>query len=116
MTFIPQALADFNSKSILVVFRDELSFNTYWKDKVKTVDALGIEIHPSSVKIGDIIDVFITGWNKFGVTSIEFKPEKGDMPGIHVVGTYIFEDGAGTSYSCRVDGRYVDRVIYKFNI
>ena len=78
MTFIPQALADPESRTILVVFDNETDF-ARWADKVKTIDAPGIATEPSLIKVGDVIDWYITGWNKGEVKAIRFVPDSYDM-------------------------------------
>lgn len=110
MSFIPQALASPESRSVLFVFRNEENFKRYWADKVKTVDAPGIWTHPKDIKVGDIIDTLETGWESARVESIEFTPAPEDWPDYHRVGTYSFQTHRGF-VNCRVDGRKsVDRV------
>lgn len=103
--FIPQALADPASRSILFVWRDEQDFLRHWKDKVKTIDAPGVETDPRLIKVGDVIDWFCTGWNKGAVTSIEFTPDGNDIPGWCRSGHFRFAvEGCGY-INARVDGR-----------
>lgn len=114
MTFIPQALADPRSRSVLFVWRNEENFKTFWADKVKTVDAKGIEIHPFFIKVGDVIDSYVTGWSKDVVEYIKFKPDSFDIPEIQRSGTIIIKTKSGT-LSSRIDGRKViDRPLYVF--
>lgn len=106
MPFIPQAIADETSKSVLFVFTNEEYFNRNWKDKVKTVDAPGVEVHPADVRVGDVVDWFQTGWNKERVLSVVFSPDMNDKPGWHRSGSFTFETRAGF-LGTRIDGRIV---------
>lgn len=106
MTFIPQALADPASRSVLFVWHDEEEFRRYWADKVKTIDAPGVPTHPRLIKVGDVIDWFVTGWNKATVKAVKFTPDADDIPDYHRSGTYTFETDGGF-LSTRVDGRKV---------
>lgn len=111
--FIPQALCDEKSKSVLFVFQTEEMFAP-WRDKIKTQDAPGVSTHPRLIKAGDSIDWFITGWSKAVVKSISFRPFEDSIEGYHVHGTYTFETDKGF-ISVRADGRnLVDAPIYKF--
>lgn len=113
MTFIPQALADPTSRSVLFVWRDEERFKN-WADKVKTVDAPGIPTHPRLIKVGDSIDWFVTGWNKGTVSAVDFVPDATDIPGWHRSGYFRFTyDGGFINVRC--DGRnLIDAPIYLF--
>jgi hypothetical protein len=104
--FVPQALADPESRSVLFVWRDEQEFRRHWADKVKTFDAAGLPTHPRLVKIGDTIDWFITGWSKGVVTGIEFIPDSSDIPEWHRSGSFRFTTESGYT-NVRVDGRQV---------
>lgn len=104
--FIPQALADPDSRSVLFVFRDEQDFVRHWADKVKTVDAPGVATHPWLIEAGDVIDWFATGWNKATVRSVEFIPDGKDVPGWHRSGMFVFTHEGGYT-NIRVDGREV---------
>jgi len=104
MTFIPQALADPVSRSVLFVWHDEENFRRYWEDKVKTIDAPGVPAHPRLVKVGDVIDLFSTGWNKGTVSAVEFSPDDADIPDWHRSGSFRFTYDGGY-INVRVDGR-----------
>ena len=52
--WIPQALADPVSRSVLFVWHDEGTFRLYWQDKVETVDAPGVSVHPRLVRGGPL--------------------------------------------------------------
>lgn len=106
MKFIPQALADPASRSVLFVWHDGENFHRHWADKVKTVDAPGVPVHPRLVKAGDIIDWFATGWNRGAVQQVDFVPDSADLPSYHRCGTYAFKVADGFM-SVRVDGRNV---------
>ena len=106
MTFIPQALADPLTRSVLFVFRDEADFLRCWADKVKTIDAPGVPTHPRLIKVGDVIDWFPTGWCKATVSAVSFTPDTGDIPDYHRSGAYTFHTLQGF-VSARVDGRNV---------
>ena len=106
MPFIPQALADPVTRSILFVWHDEENFRRHWADKVRTIDAPGVPIHPRHIKIGDHIDWFCTGWNKTAVTAIEFVPDGNDIPDWHRSGHFKFTTPLGY-INARVDGRQI---------
>lgn len=106
MTFIPQALADPVSCSVLFVWHDEENFRRYWADKVKTIDAPGVPTHPRLIKVGDVIDWFVTGWNKGTVSAVEFVPDGADIPDWHRSGHFRFTYEGGY-INVRVDGRAI---------
>lgn len=104
--WVPQALADPASRSVLFVWRDEENFRRYWADRVKTIDAPGVPTHPRLIKVGDVIDWFATGWNRAAVKAVKFTPDASDIPDYHRSGCYTFETDGGF-LSIRVDGRKV---------
>lgn len=114
MSFVPQALADPVSRSVLFVWYDEENFRRFWADKVKTIDAPGLLTHPRLVKVGDMVDLFVTGWNCATVNGIKFTPNSDDIPSYFRSGTYTFETTSGF-LSIRVRGQTViDGPLYVF--
>lgn len=106
MPFVAQALADPASRSVLFVWPDEENFRLHWADKVKTIDAPGVATHPWLIKVGDVIDWFVTGWNRATVKAVKFIPDMNGISGYHRSGTYTFETD-GEFLSIRVDGSKV---------
>jgi len=104
--FIPQALADPVTRATIFVWYDEENFRRNWADKVKTIDAPGVPTHPRLIKVGDVIDWSVTGWNRATVNAVKFTPDASDIPDYHRSGTYTFETDRGF-LSIRVDGRKV---------
>lgn len=116
MKFIPQALADNRSKTILHVFRDEHNFNTFWKGKFETEDASGIETHPSFIRVGDVIDFYATGWEKQEVTNVKFEPhEHTSRAKETMTGNFQFTTKGGSFINATVEnGNYSRLPIYVF--
>jgi len=114
MKFIPQALADKNSRSILFVFRNEDDYRRNWAGHVKTVDAPGVLTHPRLIKVGDVVDTYITGWNRGTVSAIKFTPTDGDIPDYHRIGVYQLTVTGCGFINVRVDGGSSIDKIYTF--
>jgi hypothetical protein len=114
--FIPQALCDQASRTIVHVFTDESNFNAVWRGRFTTEDAPGIKVHPCSIRVGDIIDLYQTGWNREPVDSIEFHPfNPNDKSGLIKEGTMTFVKKSGST-SVRFSGRNVLSLpVYVFN-
>jgi len=112
--YVPQAIADEKTKQILFVFETK-SHLTPFKDKVKTIDAPGVEIHPAEIKVGDWIGFYRTGWDKAKVNGIKFQPSYLDKP-YHMKGCFSFDCSDGFK-SAFVDGRGVvfGLPLYKFS-
>lgn len=93
--FIPQALVDEANRCVLKVFTNEAYFNARWKGRFTTVDAPGIETKPQRIRVGDVIDFYITGWNKAEVTKIEFVDHSPEWSDWQKVGTLVFTTKQG---------------------
>jgi hypothetical protein len=115
MPFVPQALVDEKNRTIIHVFTDERDYATNWANKIQTIDAPGRLIHPRLIKVGDIIDLYVTGWNKTKVRNVTFTPDEISIPDYHVVGSYLFECDSGY-ISAQVDGRTAIDKIYLFSL
>jgi hypothetical protein len=112
--FIPQAIVNQRTREVIHVFRNEEHWNNYWKGTVNTVDAPGVEpAHPSSINLGDTIDVYVTGWTRAKVESIQFVPDQEDLPGWHRSGYFHFRVSWGF-IAVRINGRKTIDTIYIF--